>query len=66
MIHDHYERGFDAANRALDRQPLSAHDLLTQSEAAQAKYHEDGNLKLADWNRGFSTAIREFLQDRAS
>lgn len=67
MTHqDHYQRGFDAANRALDRQPFSAQDLLVQSEIAEAKHRADENHKLADWNKGFATAIREFLQDKAS
>lgn len=66
MIHDHYQRGYDAANRALDRSPLNAHDLATQAEDMQRWHLERGNHQLANWNRGFATAVREFLQDKAS
>lgn len=63
--HDqNYQRGYDAANRALDRTTLTAMDLLTQAEVSCRKHEQRGNRNLAEWNRGFATAIREFLDDK--
>ena len=65
MMHGDYERGADAANRALDRSVLNASDLLVQARASEQRYREQENTAMAEWNKGYADTVQEFLDDKA-
>jgi post-segregation antitoxin (ccd killing protein) len=66
MTHGNYERGYDAAQRALDRSTLNASDLLSQARMSEALADAYGNQWLTEWNKGFADAVQEFLDEKGT
>lgn len=63
--HSSYERGYDAAQRALDRSTLNAMDMLKDARRSEANYRTQEMHSLAEWNKGYADAVQEFLEDKA-
>lgn len=66
MMHSDYERGYDAACRALDRDTLGASDALIIARAAEYRYRQEENHPMAEWSKGYADHIQEFLHDKAT
>lgn len=64
--HSEYERGYDAAQRALDRSTIGASDALMIMRAAEYRYRNEENIPMAEWSKGYGDAFQEFLEDKAS
>lgn len=65
-VHDEYQRGSDAANRALDRSVLNASDLLNQARLAEETARAQEIHWLAEWNKGYADMIQEFLDEKGT
>lgn len=65
MTSPDYERGVDAANRALDRTHLSAGDLLAQWQAAATRAHAQENTAGYHYAKGVIDTLTEYLSDRS-
>lgn len=63
--HSSYERGYDAAQRALDRSTLTALDMLKDARRSEANYLAQEMHRLAEWSKGYADAVQEFLDDKA-
>jgi hypothetical protein len=61
-----YERGVDAANRALDRTHLSARDMLSQWELVAEAAHQSEHTERYHYAKGVVDTLREYLEDRAN
>lgn len=64
MTSPEYERGVDAANRALDRTHLSAQDLLRQWEEAAMRAHVCEDTPGYHYAKGMVDTVREYIEDR--
>lgn len=61
-----YEQGRDAANRALDRSTLNATELLAQWEEAEKRGWRAEDYGLAEYAKGFTDTLREFLDEKGT
>lgn len=65
MTSPDYERGMDAANRALDRTHLSVQDLLDQWEVAAEQAHLREDVERYHYAKGVIDILREYINERA-
>lgn len=64
MTSPDYERGVDAANRALDRTHLSAQDMLSQWELVAEAAHTRERTDRYHYAKGVVDTLREFIDDK--